>query len=107
MATAASVTKMAIAPVNLLAAPSSCSMNSSALCKASSVTAPASDMETRWGSFMGPAMRSSIHLHAFFGEVLERARMERDRRGRALLVLELDVLGFLVHGNQFGLLLED
>src|SRR5438045_6450213 len=98
---------MAIAPRNLLAAPSSCSMNSSALCRASSVTAWASDKATRFGSFMGAAACCSIQLHAFFREVLHCARMEGDRCGRGLLVLEPDVLGLLVHRDQLGLLLED
>src|SRR5438105_11416466 len=41
-----------------------------------------------------------LNLDAFFGEVLHRARMPRHRRGILLLVLELDVLGFLVRTHE-------
>src|SRR4051812_7768397 len=99
--------KTASAPRNLLAAPSSCSMNSSAFFRLSSVTTTASETATRWGSFMRGARSGSLDLDALFRVVLQRARMERDRRSGGLLVLELDVLGFLVDRDDVGLVVED
>src|SRR5690348_7202454 len=45
-----------------------------------------------------------LQLDALLGEVLDRARMPRNRRGGGLLVLELEVRGFLVHRDQRRLL---
>src|SRR5688572_10938160 len=49
----------------------------------------------------------SLHLDALLLEVLERTRMPRQRARRGFLVLELEVLRFLVHGDQILLVLED
>src|SRR5690349_3860376 len=90
----------------MLAAPSSASMYSSAFCRLSAETAAASESDTRDGSFMSGNPRVSVDLHAALGEVLERSRVVRDRGGVRLLVLQLEVLGFLVDGDQLVLLVE-
>src|SRR2546421_717784 len=82
--TATSVMKIACQPPSRLAAPSSSSMNSCALESASSLTTPT-----------GSVMRS-VDLDAVLGEILRGAGMEGDRRGGGLLVLQLEVLGFLM-----------
>src|SRR5262249_60222233 len=45
------------------------------------------------------------HLHALFGEILQRARMPRDGRVLHRLILERDVLGLGVHDREFSALL--
>src|SRR6266481_4648347 len=100
--------KAAIAPENLFWTPSSCSIISSARFSASSLI-EASGWWMRATSSLICLIRvqdrnplrswtriRSIEVDAFFGEVLHRARMPWHGRGVLLLVLELDVLGFLV-----------
>src|SRR6478735_8971931 len=99
--------KTAIKPLNLLAAPSSCSMNSSAFCSAASLTASLSATFSAWCCVICSRRARSVQLDAFFREVLDGAGVEGDRRGRGLLAFQLEVLRFLVHGDQVGLLLED
>src|SRR5688500_20189200 len=92
-------------------------MKASALCSASSLTAPAGTVTpTAPGTAPGAPdcpgggplkARRSIQLDAFFGKVLHRAGMEWDRRSGGLLVLELEVLSFLVHVDQVGALVDD
>src|SRR3990167_1328013 len=118
MPNAAAAMKPCGQPLRWLAAPSSASMNSSALCSASSLMVMS--VETGGsvrcmpgvppegapeGALDGAPMkagarprccraalrRRSVDLHALLGKVLQRARVERDRRGAGLLVLELDV----------------
>src|SRR6478735_9213839 len=96
---------MASQPLNLLAAPSSCSMYSSAFCRAA-----ASMSALSWARSAGwslPVMPGSIQLDALFGEVLHRAGMPGNGRGVLLLVLQLEVLGLLVHRHDLRLLVED
>src|SRR3982751_5172008 len=88
-------------PFSRLAAPSSSSMYCSARCSASALTATGSSVLT------AASARASIDLDALFGEVLQRPGMERDRRRRRLLALELEVERFLVHRDDVVLLVED
>src|SRR5205809_7987784 len=87
------------APFSLLAAPSSSSMNCSALSSASSLTATG-------GVVLTPGPRS-VDLDALLGEVLHGPGVERDRRGGGLLVLELEVERLLVHRDDVVLAVED
>src|SRR5215208_8194773 len=94
-------TKPPSAPFSLLAAPSSSSTYCSARSSAASLTAAGSWIDT-------PTFEAgSVDLDALFLEVLQRPRMKRDRRGRGLLVLELEVRRFLVHGDDVVLAVED
>src|SRR5437764_8951694 len=98
----------AIAPVNLFWAPSSSSISSSARFSASSEISAAGWWTRSTSSLMVP-LRGSIRLlevDAFLGEVLHRARVPGHGRGSLLLVLELDVLGFLVRTYQLVLVIE-
>src|SRR3954464_1426591 len=93
--------KTASRPLNLLAAPSSCSMYSSAFCSAAASMSALNCALSAWCSLM-----PSVQLDAFFGEVLDRARMPRDRARFLLLILQLEVLGLLVHRDDVGLVVE-
>src|SRR4051812_30730860 len=94
----------ASAPRNLFWTPSSSSISSSARLSASSLI-PAAGAGVRASSSL---MRApSVELDALLRVVLHRARMPGQRRSVGLLVLELEVLGFLVHAHQVFLVLED
>src|SRR5690242_21809135 len=54
-----------------------------------------------------PRESPSVDLDALLGEVLDRPRVERDRRRRRLLALELEVGRFLVDGDDVVLAVED
>src|SRR4051812_4899550 len=43
----------------------------------------------------------SIHLHALLGVILDRARVEGNRGGSVVLVLELELVGVAVHRHPF------
>src|SRR5689334_5490158 len=94
-----------MAPRNLFAAPSSCSMYSSAFCSAAASMSALSWARSAWWSV--PFMeKPSVQLDPFFGEVLHRAGVPGKRARVLLLVLQLDVLGFLVHGHDVCLVVE-
>src|SRR5690349_17920637 len=101
MTTAVSVMKKASRPLSLLAAPSSCSMYSSALARAAASRSALSCALSAWWSAM-----ASVQLDAFFGEELDRAGMPRDRARVLLLVLQLEVLRFLVDRDDVRLVVE-
>src|SRR3954469_22893074 len=105
MATAVSITNTASQPLSLLAAPSSCSMYSSAFFSAVSLTASLRATRSATRSCWVMLLRS-IELDALFGEVLHRAGVPRDRGRVLLLVLQLDILGLLVHRDDVGLVVE-
>src|SRR5438874_7208102 len=98
----------AIAPVNLFWAPSSSSIISSARFSASSEISAAGWWIRSTSSLMAPLWGSSwlLQIDAFLGEVLHRAGVPGHGRGAFLLVLELDVLGFLVRAYQLVLVIE-
>src|SRR5438105_9324443 len=114
--------KCAIAPVNLFWTPSSCSIISSARFSASSLISAAGWWMRATSSLMGSsanekappghpdgaswAARALLEVDALFAEVFHRARVPGHRRGVFLLVLELDVLGFLVRAHQVILVIE-
>src|SRR5215470_2697929 len=91
---------IASAPFSLLAAPSSCSMYSSAFCSAAASMSALSCARSAWCSLM------SVQLDAFFGEVLDGARVPGNGARVLLLVLQLEVLGLLVHRDDLGLVVE-
>src|SRR4051812_33259789 len=92
-------TKPPSQPFSLLAAPSSSSTYCSARSSASSLTAAGACTDT--------SPRRSVDLDALFGEVLQGPGVERDRAGRRLLALELEVDRFLVHRDDVVLSVED
>src|SRR5258706_6907169 len=47
------------------------------------------------------------NLYAALSKILDRAGMERNRRGRGLLVLQPEILRLLVHGDHVVALVED
>src|SRR6059036_2854585 len=91
-------------------------MNAAACCRRSAATdstgsvgAPppvgsVTALPSACGALLGAPARS-IDLDALLGEVPLRAGVERDRRADRL-VLELDVLRFLVDSDEIGLLFE-
>src|SRR5258705_10051074 len=91
----------------------SAGMASDGVCISVATTLPVS--EPRVGSrrhFHTPAVpailvipASSLDLDALLFEIFLRARMERDRRADRL-VLEVDVLRFLVHGHELWFFFE-
>src|SRR5678815_4460160 len=81
-------TKPPSQPFSLLAAPSSSSTYCSAFSSASALTTAGS-----WAVTPPPR---SVDLDALFRVVLQGAGVERDRRRRLLLVVELEVDRFLV-----------
>src|SRR3954471_16143145 len=113
----------AMAPVNLFWTPSSCSIISSARCSASSLISVAGGWMRATSSLIrsspnekapprgpdGASWRSDalLQVDALFGEVFHRPGMPRHGRGGLLLVLELDVLSFLVRSHQLVLVVED
>src|SRR5687768_5396615 len=122
MATATVPTSAASQPVSLFCTPSSRSIISAARFSASSLTSAAGWCSRATSSVMAPPTNEKappaswtglarsaflVELHAFLGEVLHRARMPGQRRGVLLLVLELEVLGFLVHPDQLVAMVED
>src|SRR5690348_10754931 len=105
----------AMRPVNRFWTPSSCSIISSARFSASSLIAGSGSpmravswliKEKPRGDGARLAGASLLDLDALLGEVLGRAGMPGHRRGGRLLVLEPDVVGFLVHAHQLVLVLE-
>src|SRR5256885_10983852 len=117
----------AMAPVNLFWTPSSCSILSWGRFSASSLISVAggwmratSSLISDSGSGLELKHRASIpdrtpisknaqpllQRDALFREVLHRAGMPGDGRRVLLLVLELDVLGFLVRAHQVVLVVE-
>src|SRR6266852_7119847 len=93
----------AIRPVNLFCTPSSCSISSSARLSASSLISAAGWRMRPSSSLMRGA---SAYFDAFLAVVLQRPRVERNRRCRGLLILELDVLRLLLHADQIVSMLE-
>src|SRR5216684_1627598 len=93
----------AIRPVNLFCTPSSCSISSSARLSASSLISAAGWWIRASSSLMRGA---SVYFDALLAVVLQRPWVERNRRRRGLLILELDVLRLLVHADQIVSMLE-
>src|SRR3954462_5592166 len=89
----------AMAPRNLFWTPSSSSMSASARFSASSLIAAPGCALIAW-------QRALFELDALLREVLDRAGVPWNRRGFLLLVLELEVLGLLVHEHQVVLMVE-
>src|SRR5689334_2799503 len=116
MITATAATKAAIQPRWRFWTPSSCSIISSARFSAaslisaagwwmratSSLMCPLSTKKPRQDQWSGLVRCSGrlFQLGALLVEVLDRARMPRQRRSVRLLVLDLEVLRFLVHADQ-------
>src|SRR5512134_3390913 len=123
MPTATVVTKAAIQPVSLLWTPSSRSIISSARASASALTSLAGWCSRAISSLIAPPYKSKAppagwtglwcfgasvaDLYALLCEVLDGARVPGHRGGLGLLVLELDVLRFLVRADQVVTLVED
>src|SRR5918992_3964418 len=109
MTTATVATSAANPPTSLLCTPSSRSIISSARARASLLTSAEGGCKEKapTGGAFSRSLTCSIELYGLFLEVPHRARMPRDAAGgRGLLVLELEVLRFLVHADQFIALLE-
>src|SRR5215467_12511129 len=85
-------------PRKRLTAPSSSSMNSPAFLSASSLTS-GSTGACAWPSLSVTSSARLLDLHAVLFEVLLRAWMKRHRRAHGL-ILQIDVLGLLVHRDQ-------
>src|SRR5262245_6209815 len=107
---AIAVTVVPAKPARRLAAPSSCSMNSSALRRASADT-PASagasaGLVSTLTLFPRTTARRSVHLHALLDEVFYRARMERHARLGHALVLQLQLVRLAVDRDPISLLVE-
>src|SRR5262249_21567886 len=100
MTTRSTVVTRSSQPWKRLTAPSSSSMNSSAFFSPSSLTSGSSA-----GCAGTPGSATLLHRHALLRQVFLRPWMEGDRRADGL-VLQVDVLGLLVDGDQVGLLLE-
>src|SRR5690348_9466431 len=109
-------TTCAMAPVNRFWTPSSCSIIASARFSASSLIAASGGMMGVASWLIVPkrkspagrgfsGRRSLLDLDALLRVVLERAGVVRNRRRRGLLVLEAEVLGFLVDAHQLVLVL--
>src|SRR5687767_4697469 len=118
MTTATVATSAASQPESLLWAPSSRSIISSARASASLLTSAAGWCRRRVSSLITKKPRrslrtglrsawcSSVDLHALLGKELDRPGMPGDRGRLALLILELDVLGLLVHADQLVAMVE-
>ena len=50
---------------------------------------------------------ASVNLHALLSEIFNRTRMKWNWRSRRLLILQLEVLRFLVHRDHIRFLIED
>src|SRR5688572_10779075 len=109
---------MASQPTSRLWTPSSRSIISSARASASRLTSAEGWCRRTVSSLitkkprrahpagLGLARQRSVDLDAFFGEELDRPGVPRNRRSLGLLVLELDVLGLLVHPDQLVAMVE-
>src|SRR5687767_13222404 len=114
------MTRPASQPLSLLWTPSSRSIISSARASASALTSAAGwcsrtissltdspSMKSPASALVGASQRAALlDLDALLGEILDRGRMPRDRGGLGFLVLELDVLGFLVHADEIVAMVE-
>src|SRR5688500_6610050 len=119
MTTATVATSAASQPTSLLWTPSSRSIISSARASASRLTSAAGWCRRTVSSVTAksPAGRSgrgfgsrqekgSVDLDALLGEELDCAGVPGNRGSLLLLVLELDVFGFLVHADQLVAMVE-
>src|SRR3954462_15744406 len=70
--------------------------------------APSSASTYSW-AFSSPRSSDTplLELHAFFAEITDRPRVERDRRIGHFLHVQGDRFGFLVNGDELGALVED
>src|SRR3954462_936544 len=119
--TATALMKTASGPASLFCTPSSRSIISSARASASALTSLAGGCSLATSSLIVPPRKQKaprsrgfccflvplLDLDAFLREVLHRARMPWNGRGVLLLVLELDVLRFLVRADQLIALVEE
>src|SRR3954462_13737354 len=113
---------MASLPESLFCTPSSRSIISSARARASALTSFAGWCSLATSSLIAPPRKEKaplsrgfvpsvcfllFDLDALLGEVLDRARVPRDRRSVGLLVRHRDVLGLLVRANELVALVEE
>src|SRR5262245_48969656 len=105
MTTSTVPTRPAIHPACRFWTPSSRSIIASARSRAAPVSS-ADDGGSRAMSSLNGGF-PLLELDALLGEVLDRRGVPRDRGGLGLLVLELDVLRFLVDADQVVAMLED